>query len=151
MRLLCDVMLGKLTTYLRMCGHDTAYALDREGTGDVGIEDDDALLSLAREEDRRLVTRDTALGARTDDAILISTTEIEEQLRELYTAGVDLSLDLPERCSTCNGRVERVEAGETPDHAPSIDEQRVWRCQACDQYYWKGSHWDDVRERLARM
>lgn len=143
-------MLGKLATYLRMCGHDTAYALDR-GDGDAGIEDDDALRRLAREEDRRLVTRDRRLAARTDDAILLSATGIAGQLREVCAAGIDLSLDRPERCGRCNGRVERVEAGDTPDYAPSVDERRVWRCRACDRHYWTGSHWDDVRERLENL
>jgi uncharacterized protein with PIN domain len=49
-RLLVDATVG-LATYLRMCGHDAAYALDR------GVEADDALLELARIEERRLVTR----------------------------------------------------------------------------------------------
>ena len=167
MRFLLDAMLGKLATYLRMCGHDAAYALDRRGASDGrredgtgndgggegggGIEDDDALLALARREDRRLVTRDADLAARADDAILASATDIDEQLRELRAAGVDLSLDRPERCSRCNGRVERVDEGETPDYAPGVDERRVWRCRACGQHYWKGSHWKDVRERLRNV
>ena len=114
-RLLLDVMLGKLATYLRMCGHDAAYALDRESADDggkgagagedrsgreagndgesevTGIENDDALLALAREEDRRLVTRNADLAARADDTLLVSATDVDEQLRELGAAGVDLS------------------------------------------------------------
>jgi uncharacterized protein with PIN domain len=163
MRFLLDVMLGKLATYLRMCGHDAAYALDRgdatdgeeEGTGNgeerTGIEDDGTLLALAREEGRRLVTRDADLAARADDAILVSGTDVDEQLRELRAAGVALSLDRPKRCSRCNGRVEPVEGGETPGYAPDPGERRVWRCRACDQHYWKGSHWADVRERLENV
>ena len=56
--LLCDVMLGSLVTYLRMCGYDAADALDR------GIEADERLLELAREEGRTLLTRDRQLAAR---------------------------------------------------------------------------------------
>ncbi|MFB6227259.1 MAG: Mut7-C RNAse domain-containing protein [Halobacteriales archaeon] len=163
MRFLLDVMLGKLATYLRMCGHDAAYALDRGGANDAGngdetgndgggggggIEDDDALLALVRGEGRRLVTRDADLAGRANDAILLSAMDIDGQLRELHAAGVDLSLDRPERCSRCNGRVDRVESGKTPEYAPDVDARRVWRCRACGQHYWKGSHWEDVRERL---
>lgn len=147
-------MLGRLATYLRMCGHDAAYALDREDvtdTGDDGIEDDEALLALAREEDRRVVTRDTDLAAHASDAILLSSTDIEGQLGELGAAGVGLSLDRPERCGRCNGRVDPLDEGETPEYAPDPEERRVWRCRACDQHYWKGSHWGDVRERLERL
>jgi uncharacterized protein with PIN domain len=92
MRLLLDVMLGKLATYLRMSGHDAAYALDR------GIETDEEVLALARAEDRRLLTRDADLAARVENAIPIESTDVEGQLRELRNAGVDLSLDRPERC-----------------------------------------------------
>jgi uncharacterized protein with PIN domain len=45
-RLLLDAMLGRLATYLRMCGYDAAYALDE------GIEADDAVLDWARRDDR---------------------------------------------------------------------------------------------------
>ncbi|MFB6295488.1 MAG: Mut7-C RNAse domain-containing protein [Halobacteriales archaeon] len=142
MRFLLDVMLGTLATYLRMCGHDTAYALDR------GVEDDDAVLALARAEGRRLLTRDAGLAARAAGSIRIEATEIEGQLRELREAGVELSLDRPERCSRCNDRLERVEDGGTPDYAPDPEGEDIWRCTACGQHYWKGSHWEDVRDRL---
>lgn len=56
--LLCDVMLGSLATYLRMCGYDTTYALDR------GVEADDRLLEIAHDENRTLLTRDRQLAAR---------------------------------------------------------------------------------------
>jgi uncharacterized protein with PIN domain len=160
MRLLLDTMLGTLVTYLRMCGHDTAYALDRtpDGGDANGPEDaestgvgDDELLALARAEGRRLVTRDVDLAARAEDAILIDAKDIEGQVRELRAAGVDLSLDSPEWCSRCNARLEVVEGGETPDYAPNPDDRRVWWCRACGQHYWKGSHWDDVRERLGKQ
>lgn len=142
--LLLDAMLGKLVTYLRMCGYDTAYSLDR------GIEADDEILALARAEDRTLVTRDAALVAMSGgDAVLLLRKEIEEQLRELVDAGFELSLGEPTRCSGCNGRLVRVESDEAvPDYAPDPDEEAVWRCRECGQCYWRGSHWDDVAERM---
>ncbi|MFB6154978.1 MAG: Mut7-C RNAse domain-containing protein [Haloferacaceae archaeon] len=144
-RLLLDTMLGKLSTYLRMCGYDAAYSLDR------GVEADDAVLSLAVDEDRRLLTRDVSLAARAPRSLLLSTRDVEDQLRELRDAGFDLSLPgEPSRCSACNGSLERVPAGEPrPDHAPV--EGSLWRCRDCAQYFWKGSHWEDVRRRLERV
>ncbi|MEF8856446.1 MAG: Mut7-C RNAse domain-containing protein [Haloplanus sp.] len=145
-RFLCDAMLGKLARYLRMCGHDTAYALDR------GVEADDAVRELARREDRRLLTRDAALAARTEGAIRLSARDIEAQVRELDAAGVSLSLpETPSRCGRCNGPLEPVGGGEasTPPDVPDPAETDVWRCERCGQHFWKGSHWDDVRERLS--
>ncbi|WP_435179707.1 Mut7-C RNAse domain-containing protein [Halorussus sp. AFM4] len=142
-RLLLDVMLGKLTTYLRMAGYDAAYALDR------GIEADDRLLDLADAEDRLLVTRDADL-ARRADGLLLESRDVTDQLRELTDAGFALGLSEPARCSACNAELAAVDpAAETPDYAPDPAETRVWRCPACGQHFWKGSHWASVAETLA--
>jgi hypothetical protein len=144
LKLLLDVMLGKLATYLRMCGHDAAYALDR------GVEADDAVVDLADREGRTVLTRDEALARRVDDAILLTARDVREQLRELADAGVDVSMaDPPRRCGRCNGPLERVAPDERlPEYAPAPDETAVWRCLDCGQCFWKGSHWDDVSQRL---
>ena len=138
-------MCGKLAVYLRMCGHDTAYALDRD------VEADDRLLALARSEDRRLVTRDRDLAGRAEDALLLTATDVREQLRECRAAGVTLALDdRPARCGRCNGRVEPVD-GDSPDYAPDPETVDQWRCPDCGQVFWKGSHWDDVAATLAGL
>jgi uncharacterized protein with PIN domain len=143
-RFLLDVMLGKLATFLRMCGYDTAYALDR------GIEDDDTTRRLAADEDRTLLTRDEQLAAQAEDSVLLTEREIEDQLRELRDAGVELSLpEKPRRCSVCNGLVERAATDETSEHVPAGTE--TYRCRDCGQWFWRGSHWDDVRETLATL
>ena len=145
--LLLDAMLGKLATYLRMCGYDAAYALDRD------VEADDALLELAASEARRLVTRDTELAERAPGGVRLESREVTDQLRELADAGLELELaDPPTRCGRCNGRLERVDVrSDVPDYAPDPADEAVWRCEACGQHFWKGSHWDDVRERLAGL
>ncbi|MFD1587072.1 Mut7-C RNAse domain-containing protein [Halorientalis brevis] len=146
-RLLLDVMLGKLARYLRMCGYDAAYALDRDE------EADDRLLAMARSEGRTLVTRDRGLANRTSDSVLLTARDVDDQLRELSDAGYRLALaDRPARCGQCNGIVERVDDSEaTPGYAPDTSETAVWRCVDCGQYFWKGSHWDDVGETLRTL
>ncbi|MFH5798235.1 Mut7-C RNAse domain-containing protein [Haladaptatus sp. CMAA 1911] len=141
-RFFLDVMLGRLSTYLRMCGYDAAYALDR------GVEADDAILELAGSEDRTVVTRDVQLAERADDAILIESLDVRDQLRELRNAGVKLSLTEPTRCSDCNGELVRDD-GATPDHAP--DGKAVWRCTDCGKRFWKGSHWESVETTLSEL
>jgi len=142
--LLLDTMLGKLATYLRMCGYDAAYA------GERGVEADDDVLALAHTEGRVLVTRDRELAARAERSQPLSTRGVTEQLRELRRSGYDLALaDAPARCSACNGPLERVDRTEpTPDYAPETHEETVWRCRNCGQHFWKGSHWDDVAGTL---
>ncbi len=144
MKLLLDAMCGGIRAHLRMCGHDAAYALDRD------VEADDRLLSVARGEDRTLVTRDRALAARADASILLTERSVEGQLRELAAAGVALSLvDRPTRCGRCNGPVDAVAADvATPEYAPDPGETDVWRCRDCGGHFWKGSHWEDVAATL---
>ena len=145
--LLLDAMLGKLATYLRMCGYDAAYALDRDA------EADDDLLALAETEHRRLVTRDEGLARNVDGAVLLTEREVTDQLRELAAAGFALKLsEEPVRCGTCNAPVEAVDRTEpTPEYAPDPGEESIWRCRDCGQHFWKGSHWADMAETLAEL
>ena len=174
-RVLLDVMCGKLSTYLRMCGYDAAYALDR------GIEDDDRLRSLSAAEDRTLITRDRELASRADDALCLTERDVLDQLREIVAAGYPVELAAePTRCGACNGPVERVGVDESAavdrpeyvpddvgrpvedgssDAAPSGDDgpsgdaapteaRLAWRCLDCGRWFWKGGPWDDVAARL---
>jgi uncharacterized protein with PIN domain len=138
-------MLGSLARMLRMCGHDAAYCLDR------GVEADDAIRDLAAREDRVLVTRDRELAERAPESILLESKDVDDQLHEVAAAGVDLTPAPGERCGACNGELHEV-AGETelPEYVPD-DASPVWRCEDCGQYFWEGSHWDDVEKRLAEL
>jgi len=155
---LVDVMCGKLATYLRICGYDAAYALDR------GIEADDRLREIAAAEDRVLLTRDRELadsaprGDPAVDAILLTERDVVGQLREFAAAGYPVELaDEPTRCGSCNGPVERADSPEIdaspadrPEYVPDDvgTERPGWRCTECGQWFWKGGHWDDVAARL---
>lgn len=143
-RLLTDTMLGRLTTYLRMCGYDTEYTLD------LGLESDAEIREYAMTEGRVLLTRDRELAARTEDAVLLSSRDVEAMLATLQEAGYELTLpETPRRCSTCNGSLTRVPPeSRTPEYAPDPRSAAVWRCTACGQHFWKGSHWDSVSNTL---
>lgn len=142
-RVYLDVMLGKLATILRMAGWDASYALDQ------GVEADDAILEAVAAADRILVTRDRQLADRAPESVLLVEKTVALQVDELREAGFEVEFSEPTRCSSCNGRLESVPAGApTPEHAPGTSDTDVWRCRDCGQYFWKGSHWDDVSHRL---
>ncbi|QZA88938.1 Mut7-C RNAse domain-containing protein [Salinarchaeum sp. IM2453] len=147
MRLLLDAMCGSLASYLRMCSHDTVYALDQDITAD------DALLELSESENRTLITRNQALADRATNSILLTSKHTTEQLSELHGAGVPLILaDQPEYCGQCNGDVQSVPPATTvPDYVPSPDTESIWQCQSCGQYFWKGGHWDQVKSTLEQV
>jgi len=149
-RFLVDAMCGRLPPYLRLCGHDAVYAPDR------GLEADDAVLAAADAEDRIILTRDQALADRADEAVLLTVRDTEGQLSELADAGIDLTpAETPTRCGQCNGPIEAVEAlrADFPEYVPDElpkpgEEETLWRCRSCGQYFWKGSHWERMVETL---
>ncbi|MEF8839461.1 MAG: Mut7-C RNAse domain-containing protein [Haloarculaceae archaeon] len=166
-RLLLDAMLGKLATHLRMCGYDTAYVESEAEPPEIlegsdaqdSLEEteapdpDDAIRERATIESRTLLTRDRELARATPGAVLLTERQIEEQLRELASAGFVLELsERPERCGICNTALVAVGAEETsPDYAPDPAAVDCWRCPDCGQFFWRGSHWADVAETLATV
>lgn len=146
-KLLTDTMLGRLTTYLRMCGYDTVYAQD------VGLVEDEDIRAFATDSQRTVLTRDRALADSTDDAILLESRTIDTMLETLSDTGFELALpETPTYCSTCNGTVEGVVPDEeTPEYAPDPLSVEMWQCTECGQFFWKGSHWDDVAARLESL
>jgi uncharacterized protein with PIN domain len=159
-------MLGKLSTWLRILGHDTVYA------GDINIEkepveseedEDKAIATLAEQESRILLTRDKnlALGARKKgvQCVQIKTDDAMEQLKELLRHNIALNLEpVPVRCSECNARIRKVEGGEEEilsekSYVPKskIGQWDFWVCERCGRIYWEGSHWRNMREQLKEL
>lgn len=146
-RLVTDAMLGRLTTYLRMCGHDTVYV------GDTDCETDEEIAGFAEREDRLLLTRDSDLAALSERALLLESRDVRTMLSTLIERGIQVELPVtPTYCSACNGSLERVAPdAQTPEYAPDPLAVELWRCTQCGQYYWKGSHWDDVAQTLSSL
>ena len=143
-RWLADEMVGRLARYLRFLGHDTVYVR--------GLEDDE-IARRALREGRTLITRDRRLADRTPGALWLSSPELREQLRAVRascpSAGYEVRFD---RCTVCNGRLARVEAGQLTELPPSVRGSAgpVFRCTECGHAYWEGSHTRRIREELAR-
>lgn len=146
-RFLVDHMCGRLARYLRFCGHDAAYA------GDHDLDEDATMRAMAQQTDRIIISRDRELCNRAPDAICIESREIEDQLREVAAAGVSLTMaDEPTRCGSCNGPLRREESSVmVPEHVPDDLSSPLYRCQRCEQLFWKGSHWERVGETLDQI
>jgi O-6-methylguanine DNA methyltransferase len=164
-RFLTDRMLGKLSTWLRILGHDTVYAADivrNEGERgeEEGEDEDNALAAFAAREARILLTRDKGLAASAKKngvhCVQIKTDEVMAQLKELLSHNLKINLKpVPIRCSECNAPIRKVKAGEADllkakDYVPvhMIGTWDFWICEHCGRVYWEGSHWRDMRERL---
>jgi uncharacterized protein with PIN domain len=147
MRFLCDEMLARLARLLRAAGYDTYLAQD--GAHDA------ALLKLAREEGRVLVTRDKRLAAAASpDSVIVSGFGVEAEARSLAAQlPIEWNAEPFSRCVMDNARLRDAAPEDIADMPQSAREGpgpfRV--CPACHRLYWPGSHVQRMNERLARL
>ncbi len=148
LRFITDGMLGKLTRWLRMLGHDVKYFRSA---------DDEKLVELAESEKRVLLTRDHELYQRAVsrglDAVLVEATDEAGKLADLARRfGFMLEIDLSvSRCPKCNAVIEAVSKEVVVDEIPeatSMYYNDFWRCPVCGQVYWQGAHWKRIEKTL---
>jgi uncharacterized protein with PIN domain len=151
-RFVLDVHLGRLASYLRLLGFDCLYR------NDYG---DEELLSISRDQQRILLSRDTGLlkrAALTHGAFLHAT-DPRRQLREVCDRfQLDARIAPFTRCARCNGTVEPLRDGPgvpstafIPGRTLSQHRGGFSQCQNCGQLYWPGSHLARLRQRLAEV
>ena len=140
-------MLGRLARWLRVLGYDTAY--DARAP-------DPALVRLAAEEGRVLLTRDRHLlrELRPTRALELRRDVPLEQLAEVIDA---LRLSAPPelftRCLLCNVPLSEVPETERWTLVPVGSRGLpgpVRRCPQCARVYWPGSHVRRMRHALER-
>ena len=150
MKFLCDRMLGTLAKWLRIFGFDTLFA-------DSNIEDE-KLLKLAKDEERILITRDKNLiiDARRENikVIKIISTDINDQLRQvLKNIDIDEKFFLS-RCLLCNNLVEKISKKNVKKIVPDRvyeNNKKFWYCKICDKIYWKGSHFENMIQKIKQL
>ncbi|HUK38412.1 MAG TPA: Mut7-C RNAse domain-containing protein [Methanomicrobiales archaeon] len=150
-RFIADRMLGTLTRYLRFMGYDTLSANSLEPGN---TREDTALLAIARDEGRILLTRDRELARRGGDrAVLLESEEVMEQVRALSRLGLIRPDIVMDRCSLCNTLLRPATDAEIEeaDYVPGERAGLVFFvCPACRKVYWMGSHGKNLRASLRR-
>ena len=152
LKFICDRMLGKLTTWLRIAGYDTLYV------SDLNILGDEDTYMLRNHRDRILITKDRNLYARClkaeRKAILIKSDRLADQMKELQRFGVSFE-PVMDRCSVCNALLRKPSAEEAArvmkreGIAENLAEKyELWYCERCDKLYWMGSHWRNMMKFL---
>jgi uncharacterized protein with PIN domain len=147
MKLLCDHMLGSLAKWLRIFGFDTFYP--------DSTTNDDFILQIASREKRLLISRDKELLIRAKKTLVpvleIQTTNLTEQLQQvLKKIPVDEEKILS-RCTVCNTLIHSVEKETIKDKIPEKVFQtrnEFWICPSCSKYYWMGTHYENMREKI---
>ncbi len=137
MKFIADVMLGRLAKKLRLMGFDVLYYHD--------LGDDD-IIRFSLDQDRVILTRDTALAARPLAAshMLIESDHVGKQVRQVLSSLPAGPRPSPlTRCSECNEPLSPVPREEVRD----LVADRVYethslflRCAACGRIYWRGTH-----------
>jgi uncharacterized protein len=149
-RLLCDEMLLRLGKWLRAAGYDTAIA-------ERGARDE-LVVSLARAEDRLLLTCDRRMLPLLESApiayLLLPTSRARDAVPILRDVlGVDMRFAPWSRCLKCNVPLEDVArdqiAPEWLTKAPPCKD--LYRCPACNHVFWEGSHVRRLDERLSSL
>jgi uncharacterized protein with PIN domain len=147
-----DGMLGRLARWLRLTGHDVAYANESPFV----TQQDEALMEKAEKEGAILITSDKGLYRRARRrglrAVLIQAGDLLGQLVEVSRAVPELEIDLENsRCPVCNGELEEVNREEVRGAVPDTvfeAHEIFWRCVSCGKIYWEGSHWKRILETL---
>jgi uncharacterized protein with PIN domain len=145
-RFLADSMLGTLAKWLRILGYDTTY------DAQLG---DNQLVRLARAQGRILLTRDTGLLKRKGlRALFIESEVLEEQLAQVQQAfGLDVAQPFS-RCPVCNTALQDVPKYEAWGQVPPFvfqTQERFRLCAECNRFYWRGTHWQGMLERVERL
>lgn len=150
LKFLTDGMLGKLTRWLRMLGHDVEYSK---------ALDDDQLIARAKEEGCVLLTRDLKLYQRAisrgTDTLLVEGKTEDEKLAELARRfNLKLEIDVATSyCPKCNTKIEIVSKDEVADQVPKTTYtyyDEFWKCPKCGQIYWQGAHWKRIDATLKK-
>ncbi|MBN1921545.1 MAG: Mut7-C RNAse domain-containing protein [Anaerolineae bacterium] len=140
-RFIADAMLGKLARWLRLLGYDTLYSQ----------ENDSLIAHRARSEGRIVLTRDRGLALRRGlQVILLTAPDLELQIAQV-NAKVAIP-PLTPRCSACNGTLSPISLQLARPHIPSYiaaTHSDFSQCQQCGKIFWRGTHWDGIRRRIA--
>ncbi len=143
-----DNHLGRLAAYLRMLGFDTLYRNDYQ---------DEELAQVASQENRTLLTRDRRLLMRNaiPSGYWIRHQDPQSQLGEVCRHFALPGRISPfQRCLRCNHPLEPVSKEEILSRLEPLTRlyfDEFHRCPACDQIYWKGSHYDRMQTLLAKL
>jgi uncharacterized protein with PIN domain len=147
-RFLLDNHLGRLAAYLRMLGFDCLYQTDYS---------DEELAKTVRNEERILLSRDRRLLMRkvVVHGYCPRSLDSLEQLDEVIRRFDLLKRIVPfHRCLRCNHPLERVPKEAVLDRLEPLTKlyfEEFQICPACQQIYWKGSHYERMQALVRQM
>ncbi len=147
-RFVLDTHLGRLASYLRMMGFDTLYRNDYP---------DDELAEISNQQERILLTRDIGLLKRSlvIHGYWVRSTDPKKRIVEVLNR-FDLHPHIQpfRHCIKCNGLVVSVEKQAIIQELPPTVRElfdEFHQCCDCGRTYWKGSHYDRMRQFMGEV
>jgi uncharacterized protein with PIN domain len=151
-RFIVDHNVGKLAKWLRMIGYDALF---------FNGNDDSAMIDAALAEGRVILTRDTGIVKRRLvtsgklKAVLLTSDEPALQIKQVIA---DLKLDIHfmpfSICLECNRTLVERSREEVRERVPPYvfkTQNQYMECPACHRIYWRGTHWQAMNRKLARL
>jgi len=151
-KFIADNNVGKLAKWLRMMGYDTLLF---DGS------DDARMIAIALAEGRVILTRDTQImkrGVITKGrlkAILPQSDEPELQMHQVID---NLNLDCRFKpfsiCLECNQPLTEKSKEQVKGLVPPYvfkTQNQYMECPRCHRIYWRGTHWQRMREKLSKF
>ncbi len=144
-RFVADAHLGGLARLLRLAGFDTLYRQDFQ---------DREIAQISASEGRVVLTRDRELlkQRNIEYGCFVCAQQpwqqLVEILRRLELAAAVHPFSLCLECNMALQQVERAAVLKGLPPAVQAGQQHFTRCAQCGRIYWRGSHWQRMRDRL---
>ncbi len=148
MKFLLTKELGRLAKWLRILGYDTLY---------FNQDNLSSLIIQALRDNRIILTRNHRLPQSRGVKILVIKAErIKEQMSEaLKTLKLELDSDkMFSRCIICNEELVDIDKEKVKDKVPEYvfkTQDNFITCPQCNRIYWRGTHWGNVKEIIAKL
>lgn len=145
MKFIADIMVGKLSRYLRMAGYDVLYK---------NTATDDEIIKTALKTGRVVLSRDSLMLTRKEfkngriKYLLIRDDRLKNQLEQVRSElGLSLKPNLI-RCIECNSMLVGATKEDVKNKVPPYvykTQQNFMYCKRCNKYYWRGTHYHNIK------
>ena len=141
-------MLGKLAKWLKILGFDTLFFSKIE---------DEKLISLARKEERIILTRDTGLIQRAKgvETLFLTNDEWQIQVQQVLDHfNLREKVNPHSRCTDCNVILKNLSKKNAKNLVSSFVFEHADSfalCPSCGRVFWRGTHFSDMEAKIAEI
>lgn len=143
---LADRMLGRLARWVRFMGYHVTYAKESWSDNDIAEK--------CKDGSSILLSRDRELCNRVEKSVYVTSSVLDEQLRQFASLFVPVKDKIMRICPKCNSDLVDIEKEEVKDHVPEgvyRNAGEFWKCISCGKLYWDGTHYDRIIRKISEL